>query len=91
MYLKDSKGLYKRYFDATRRPYGYLLSAQDTHDRLRFGTVIFPSEVSVVYAPIDNETDTVTSYKHSNLVARGAGPPNQTGLEEASSHHISDI
>jgi hypothetical protein len=61
VYPEGSSGLYKSYLDATQMPHGYLLLdlAQDTDDRLRFQTHIFPSEVTVVYAPVGNEKDTV--------------------------------
>ena len=62
VYPENSKSLYESYLDATRRPHGYLLLdlAQDTDDLLRFRTAIFPSEITVVYAPLkDNEEDTV--------------------------------
>jgi len=58
---EDSKRLYKSYLDATRSPHGYLLLdlAKHKDDRLRFRTLIFPSEVTAVYAPIGYEKDTV--------------------------------
>ena len=59
---EDSQGLFEAYLDATRRPHGYLLLdlAQDTDDRLRFRTNIFPSEhPPVVYARIGVETNKV--------------------------------
>ena len=61
VYPEDSNGLYKRYLEATRRPRGYLLLdfAQDIDDRLRFRTNTFPSEVTVVYAPVSDKADTV--------------------------------
>ena len=61
MYPEDSKGLYESYLDATRNPHGYLILhlAQDTDYRLLFRTHIFPSEVTVVYAPVGYEKDTV--------------------------------
>jgi hypothetical protein len=59
VYPEDSNGLYESYLEATRKPHGYLLLylAQDTDDRLRFRTNIFPSEITVVYAPVGDETD----------------------------------
>ena len=59
---EDSQGLFAAYLDATRRPHGYLLLdlAQDTDDRVRFRTNIFPSEHRpIVYAKIGDETDKV--------------------------------
>jgi hypothetical protein len=57
VYPEDSNRLYESYLDATRNPHGYLLLdlAQDTDERLRFRTLIFPSEVTVVYAPVGYE------------------------------------
>jgi hypothetical protein len=59
VYPDDSNGLYESYLDATRRPHGYLLLdfSQDTNNRLRFRTDIFPSEVKVVYTSLGDETD----------------------------------
>jgi hypothetical protein len=61
VYPEDSNGLYENYLDLTRRPHGYLLLdlALDTGDRLRFRTNIFPSEFSVMYAPVGYEKDKV--------------------------------
>jgi len=61
VYPEDSNGLYESYLDATRKPHGYLLLglAQDTANFLRFRTNTFPSEVTVVYAPLGDETDAV--------------------------------
>ena len=59
---EDSQGLFGAYLDATRRPHGYLLLdlAQDTDERLRFRTNIFPAErPPVVYARISNETNKI--------------------------------
>ena len=53
---------YQSFRDATERPHGYFILdfAQDTDDRLRFQTNVFPDEGPPdVYAPINNETDTV--------------------------------
>ena len=45
VYPENSASLYKAYLDATQRPHGYLLLdlSQDTDDRLRFRTDIFPT------------------------------------------------
>ena len=53
VYPGNSARLYKAYLDATQRPHGYLLLdlSQDTDDRLRFRTDIFPTEQTVVYSP----------------------------------------
>ena len=58
-YLEDSYSLYESYRDATRQPHGYFILdfAQDTNDKLRFRTNVFPDEYPlIVYAPVNNET-----------------------------------
>ena len=52
LYPENSASLYKAYLDATQRPHGYLLLdlSQDTDDRLRFRTDIFPTEQTIVYS-----------------------------------------
>jgi hypothetical protein len=55
---EESKDLYVAYLDATCRPHGYLVLdlSQDTDDRLRFWTNIFPSEYPpVIYANVGHE------------------------------------
>jgi hypothetical protein len=49
VYPENSKSLYDSYLDATEKAHGYLLLAlaQDTDDRLRFRTHIFPDEKPV--------------------------------------------
>jgi len=51
---EDSDSLYKSSLDATDRPYGYLIlsSTQDTDDRLRYRTNVFPDEYPpIIYVP----------------------------------------
>jgi len=58
-YPEDSHSLYDAYRDATRQPHGYLILdfAQDTDDKLRFRTNVFPDEgPPIVYAPVNDET-----------------------------------
>ena len=57
VYPEDSNSVYKAYLDATRRPHAYLLLDlfQDTDDRLRFRTDIFPTEQTIVYSPVDDD------------------------------------
>jgi len=57
VYPENSASLYKTYVDATQRHYGYLHLdlSQDTDDRLRFRTDIFPTEQTIVYSPISDE------------------------------------
>ena len=55
----DSKGHSDAYLNATEEPHGYLVLdlSQDTNDRLRFRTCIFPEEEPpVFYVDIGNET-----------------------------------
>jgi len=61
VYPENSASLYKAYLDATQRPHGYLLLdlSQDTDDRLRFGTDIFPTEQTIVYSPISVEASEI--------------------------------
>jgi len=53
VYPENSASLYNAYVDATQRTHGYLLPdlSQDTDDRLRFRTDIFPTEQTIVYSP----------------------------------------
>jgi hypothetical protein len=54
VYLEYSVGLYTAYVDATKKTHGYLLldRSQDTDERLRFRTHIFPDEEPpVIYTP----------------------------------------
>jgi len=57
VYPENNNSLYKAFLDATRRPHGYLLldQSQDTDDRLRFLTDIFPTEQTIVYSPVDDD------------------------------------
>jgi hypothetical protein len=62
VFPEDNNGLYKAYLDATQRPHGYLVLdlSQDTDDRLRFRTNIFPSEYPpVIYAAVGHEKDKI--------------------------------
>jgi len=62
VYPEQSQSLHKSFRDATERPHGYFILdfAQDTDYRLRFRINVFPDEgPPVVYAPINDETDTV--------------------------------
>ena len=62
VYPEDSASLFESFRKATERPHGYFILdfAQDTDDRLRFRTNVFPDEgPPAVFAPKDDETDTV--------------------------------
>jgi hypothetical protein len=62
VFPEDSDGLYKAYQDATQRPHGYLVLdlSQDKEDRLRFRTIIFPSEYPpLIYAAVGYEKDKI--------------------------------
>jgi hypothetical protein len=53
VYPENSSSLYKAYLDATQRHHGYLLLdlSQDSDDRIRFRTNVFPSEYPpIIYA-----------------------------------------
>jgi hypothetical protein len=62
-YTENGNSLYSAYLDATSRPHGYLILdlSQDTDDRLRFRTNIFPTEQApIIYAAVaDNEKDKI--------------------------------
>jgi len=61
-YPEHSQSLYDSYRNATLRPHGFFILdfAQDTDDRLRFRTHVFPDEgPPIVYAPINDETHKV--------------------------------
>ena len=54
MHPEDSDSLYKAYLEATEKAHGYFILdfAQDTDDRLRYRTNIFPDEYSpIIYMP----------------------------------------
>jgi hypothetical protein len=62
VFPEDSEGLYRAYLDATKKPHGYFVLdlSQDTDNRLRFRTNIFPEEYPpVIYAAVGDETDQV--------------------------------
>ena len=59
VYTENSDSLYRAYLDATRRPHGCLILdfAQDTDDRVRFRTNVFPDEFPIfLYNPVKDET-----------------------------------
>jgi hypothetical protein len=62
VFPEDSDGLYKAYLDATQLPHGYLVLdlSQDTDDRLRFQTNIYPTEYPpLIYAAVGYEKDKI--------------------------------
>jgi hypothetical protein len=62
VYPEHTDSLYRAYLDATRKAHAYLLLdlAQDTDDRLRFRTNIFPLEhPTAFYAVPENEKDKI--------------------------------
>ena len=63
VYPKHSVDLYDSYLHATAKAHGYLVLdlSQDIKDLLWFRTEIFPDECpfSLIYAPVDYETDTI--------------------------------
>jgi hypothetical protein len=59
---KSPNKLYNAYLKGTTKPHGYLLLdlAQDTEDRLRFRTCIFPDEYPpTFYVDVNDETDKI--------------------------------
>ena len=55
MHPENSDSLYKAYLEATETAHGYLILdfAQDTDDRLKYRTNIFPDEYPpIIYMPI---------------------------------------
>ena len=57
---EDSTGLFKAYLDATKRARDYLLLdlTQESEDRHRFRTNVFPHEYPpIIYDAIDDETN----------------------------------
>ena len=61
-YPDDSHSLYESYLDAIRRPHGYLILdfAQDTDNKLRFRTNVFPDKYPpIIYAAVNNVTHTI--------------------------------
>ena len=61
-YPENSDSLYRTYLDSPSRPHVYLILdfSQDTDDRVRFRTNVFPDERPVViYAPVNDEADTI--------------------------------
>jgi hypothetical protein len=73
VFPEDSVGLYRAYLDATQRPHGYLILhlSQDTDDRLRFRTNIFPTEnPPVIYAPMGDKKDKIQLSRPSRTKER---------------------
>jgi len=65
------ESLYKAYVNAIGRPHGYLVLylSQDTDDRLRFRTWIFPTEYPrTFYVDVDDETDKVELQRSSIIL-----------------------
>jgi len=64
IYPESSASLYKAYLDATQRSHGDLFVdlSQDTDDRLRFRTDIFPTGQTIVYTPISDEASEIELY-----------------------------
>jgi len=62
LHHKGPNKLYNAYQNATTKPHGYLVLdlAQDTDDRLRFRTYIFPDEYPpIFYVDVNDETDKI--------------------------------
>jgi len=72
---EDSNSLYKSYLDATERPHGYLILdfAQDTEDRLRYRTNVFPDEYPPTYRR-RRVMKRIRSFYHTLQVLKTADP-----------------
>jgi hypothetical protein len=65
---KDSTGLFKAYLDETKRAHGYLLFdlKQDSEDRHRFPTNVYPNEYPpIIYVAIDDDETNKGKLSHS--------------------------
>jgi hypothetical protein len=80
--------LYESYLDATPKPHSYFLLdlAQDTDDRLRLRTNIFPSEITVVYAPVGDER--IRSNYHLLQALKKASPRLRKAILENSDRDV---
>ena len=75
MLPEDSSGLFKAYLDATKRPHGYLLLdlTQDSEDRYRFRSNVFPREhPPLIYVAIDDEESKGTLSRSTSAKKRKA-------------------
>jgi hypothetical protein len=70
-YPEHPENLYNAYLDATQRPHGYVILdfAQNTDNLLGYRTNVFPTDYTVVYAPLNDETDTVKLSRSSSTRA----------------------
>ena len=70
---EDSSGLFKAYLDAMTRPHGYLLLdlTQDSEDRYRFRTNVFPHEYPpIIYVALDDDEESKGKLSHSTRVKK---------------------
>jgi len=72
-----SDTLYRSYLEATERAFGYLILdfAQDTDDRLRYGTNVFPDEYPpIIYMPTkkDDEADKIELSRSASIKDGGS-------------------
>jgi len=70
---EDSSGLFKAYLDATTRPHGYLLLdlTQDSEDRYRFRTSVFPHEYPpIIYGALDDDEENKGKLSQSTRVKK---------------------
>jgi len=66
--FEDSTGFFKAYLDATKRAHCYLLLdlTQDSEDRHRFRTSVFPHEYPpIIYVAIDDDETNKSELSHS--------------------------
>jgi hypothetical protein len=62
VFPEDSAGLYRAYLDATKGPQAYIVLdlSEDTADRVRFRSNIFPDEYPpIIYAPMGDKKDKI--------------------------------
>ena len=77
MHPEDSDSLYKSYLEATERPHGYFILdfAQDTDDRLRYRTNVFPDEhPPIIYmsTTTGNEADKIELSRSASIKDGGS-------------------
>jgi len=74
---EDSDSLYKSYLEAIERPHGYLILdfAQDTDNRLRYRTNVFPDEnPPIIYMPTktSDEADKIELEHYASIKDGGS-------------------
>jgi hypothetical protein len=73
VYPEHPDSPYNAYLDATQGPHGYFILDffQDTDNLLMYRNNVFPTDHKIIYAPVDDETDTVKlSHSSSTRASR---------------------